>query len=190
MCLTCTVGYYFYNNFCLSSCPSVSPVIDSSGRCQPCSDANCIVCDSLDQCTSCNYPSLLHFGKCLDSCPTDYSANGTQCYYNPQTTTNTTVTNETTAAEETLNQTLTSSDYFPVPFSIGGTFVGVACLMSKFQNHNTFLSGALFSLWAIMEMGSLTIVTYLYVVANTATVVSYAKVGATASTLSFSTQYL
>ena len=68
--------------------------------------------------------------------------------------------------------------------------MGVACLMSKFQNQNTFLSGALFALWGILEMGSLTIVTYLYVVASTATVVSYAKVGATASTLSFSTQYL
>ena len=62
--------------------------------------------------------------------------------------------------------------------------------MSKFQNHNTFLSGALFSLWSLVEMGSLAIVTYLYVVANTATVVGHVKVGATTSTLSFSTDYL
>ena len=62
--------------------------------------------------------------------------------------------------------------------------------MSKFQNHNTFLSGALFSLWSLVEIGSLTVVTYLYVVANTATVVSHVKVGATTSTLSFSTDYL
>ena len=60
--------------------------------------------------------------------------------------------------------------------------------MSKFQYQHTFISGALFSLWSIALMGSISVVTYLYVTANT-TIVSV-RVGATSSGLSFSIEYL
>lgn len=45
-------------------------------------------------------------------------------------------------------------------------------------------------MWSLVEMGSIATVTYLYVTANTATVVGHQKVGSTTTTLSLSAQYL
>jgi len=51
-----------------------------------------------------------------------------------------------------LNSALSSSggDLFPVPFTIGALFIGIATIMSKFQNSQTFVSGALYSLWGVL----------------------------------------
>ncbi len=54
-------------------------------------------------------------------------------------------------------QTLTvtnGGNIFPVPFIIVASFIGIATIMSKFQNPFTFISGVLYSLWGIAEWGS------------------------------------
>ena len=91
---------------------------------------------------------------------------------------------------ENQTETVQNTSIFPAPFTIGGGVVTIAVVMSKIQSPHTFLIGGLYSLWSLVEMGSIAIVTYLYVVANTATVVGYEKVGSTTTTLSLSTQYL
>lgn len=39
---------------------------------------------------------------------------------------------------------------FPVPMSIATAIILVACMMSKLQNHRTFLPGAVYSLVGII----------------------------------------
>ena len=167
VCLTCVFGLYMYNGNCLSTCPVSRPVTITS-ICSACTDTNCVICNSLDQCQQCNYPTLLLSGHCLTQCPTNYDSNGTHCNYNPpNTTNNTTDTNST--SNVTLNQTLTSSNLFPVPFTIAASFIGIACIMSKFQHSYTFVSGSLYSLWSVLEWGSLGVGAYLYYQTNKAT---------------------
>ena len=67
--------------------------------------------------------------------------------------------------------------------------------MSKFQYQHTFLSGALYSLWGVMELGSIGVVTYLYVnstrVETTSSpLVGKTLVGATTYNLGFTEDYL
>lgn len=155
VCTTCINGLYFYSNSCLAKCPSTNPVI-SAGKCVACSDANCISCDSLDQCTDCDYPTLLLSGHCLTSCPTNYTSNGTHCNYDPQSA------NTTNTTEQTLSSTLTSANLFPVPFTIAAAFIGMACIMSRFQHPSTFIPGSLFALWSLLEMGSIATAAYFY----------------------------
>lgn len=57
---------------------------------------------------------------------------------------------------------LTSSVTFPIPFTIASVVVLIACLMSKLQFTNTFMSGAIYSLIGIIETGSLGYFLYLY----------------------------
>ena len=55
---------------------------------------------------------------------------------------------------------------FPVPFTIGAAFVGIACLMSKFQHSTTFIVGALYSLWSVLEWAAIGVSIYFYVKEN------------------------
>lgn len=66
--------------------------------------------------------------------------------------------------------TLTTSASFPVPFSIASVVVIIACLMSKLQFGHTFISGAIYSLLSICEVGSLGYFLYLYFVQSYFTV--------------------
>lgn len=145
VCTRCVFGLYLYSGNCVSTCPTNFPVT-TTGNCTDCTDTNCITCDSLDQCSQCNFPTLLLSGHCLTSCPTDYVSNGTHCNYSPTPNT----TNTTDATNVTLNETLSSTNLFPVPFTIAATFMGIACIMSKFQHSYTFISGALYSLWSLL----------------------------------------
>ncbi len=43
-----------------------------------------------------------------------------------------------------------TSNMFPVPLSIATAVVLIACMMSKLQNHRTFLSGAVYSLVGVI----------------------------------------
>lgn len=63
---------------------------------------------------------------------------------------------------ETLNQTLTTTSDFPVPFTIAAGVAVIACLMSKLQFGNTFVPGAIFSLVSLCEVGGLGYFLYLY----------------------------
>lgn len=157
VCQSCKIGFYLYTNNCIDKCPSTHPVT-TTGACTPCSDTNCIVCDYLDQCSQCNYPTLLLSGHCLTDCPVNYTSNGTNCNYDPKAD-NTTTNNDT---NNTLSQSLSSANLFPVPFTIAALFIGIACIMSRFQHSYTFLSGALYSVWSLLEMGSLGTAVYFY----------------------------
>lgn len=164
VCLSCVFGLFMYSGTCVSVCPSTFPVT-TTGICSACSDTNCITCNGLDQCSQCNYPTLLLSGHCLTACPTDYISNGTACNYSPANNTN----NTDSTSNTTLNQTLSSSNLFPVPFTIAACFIGIACIMSKFQHSYTFVSGSLYSLWSPLEWGALGVGAYLYYQTNKST---------------------
>lgn len=68
--------------------------------------------------------SLLN-GACLGECPASYKTNGTHCV-------------------DINQEVLTTQSSFPVPFSIAGAVILIACLMSKLQYSKTFLPGAIF----------------------------------------------
>lgn len=97
-------------------------------------------------------PYFLHLGKCVERCPKYYNEtvdNVTKlktCVYDPDS-----VTNETANQNlDTILSAKSGGNLFPVPFIIGSTFVGIATIMSKFQNSFTFTSGVLYSLWGII----------------------------------------
>lgn len=69
---------------------------------------------------------------CLDACPSSYKSNGTHCI------------DALSASLEVANKT------FPVPFTIAGVVLIIACLMSRLQFQETYLSGAIYSLIAIL----------------------------------------
>lgn len=172
-CLTCTSGtrcqsclpsYYLYQSTCVANCPASAAVI-VSGACTACSTANCQSCNSGDQCLVCNSPYLLHLATCVSSCPTNYTSNGTACVIIPVTpnnTNNTNNTNSTNSTTQNLTATLSGSKMFPVPFTIAGSVVIVLCIVSKFQNSNTFAAGAIYGLLGIFEWGALGVFGLLY----------------------------
>lgn len=100
--------------------------------------------------------------SCVSSCPTNYTSDGLTCIANStnNSTNNTNTTTNTTT--ETLNKTLVGSKMFPVPFSIGGVVVGILCGVSKFNDANTFASGAAHSLFGLLEWGALGTMAALY----------------------------
>lgn len=51
---------------------------------------------------------------------------------------------------------------FPAPFTIAGLVLSIACLMSRLQFPQTYLSGAIYSLVAILEWCALWYFMYLY----------------------------
>jgi uncharacterized membrane protein YjjP (DUF1212 family) len=64
-----------------------------------------------------------------------------------------------------LDSILTASapnNSFPVPFTIAGVVLIIACLMSRLQFPQTYLSGAIYSLVAVLEWGALWYFLYLY----------------------------
>lgn len=134
-CSACSANYYLYLSACVSACPATRPIVNINGVCSTCTNLYCVSCNSSDYCASCFFPQLLVQGTCVASCPTDYvvDTTGTACLYSPASTnaTNTTTINSTTT---TLTESLTTASTFPVPFTVAASFIGVACLMSKFQH--------------------------------------------------------
>lgn len=149
-CSACAPNYYLYLSSCVTSCPAIRPIVNVNGACSSCTNVYCVSCSSSDYCSSCFFPQLLIQGTCVATCPKDYvvDSTGTQCLYSPDTNTTITPTNTT------LTDSLTTASTFPVPFTVAAGFLGVACLMSKFQHERTHLAGALYSLWGLLEWAS------------------------------------
>lgn len=100
--------------------------------CTKCSSTNCHKCYDNDLCYNCVSDYSLLNGACLSACPAGYETNGTHC-------------------NEVLASTLESSNsnMFPVPLTIATAVLLIACMMSKLQNHKTFLAGAVYGLVGI-----------------------------------------
>ena len=62
---------------------------------------------------------------------------------------------EGSAATDPLTESLTSVGIFPLPFTITGSIIFIACFMSKLQNRNTYIVGVAYSLYGIIEVGCL-----------------------------------
>ena len=83
---------------------------------------------------------------CIAAYPSRYENNGTHCL----------------TLNNTLFNTATSPSTFPVPFTIAGAVLVIACLMSKLQLGQTFLSGAIYSFFGLLEVLALVYYLYLY----------------------------
>ena len=147
-CSGCAGTNFLYNGQCIAACPATSGYV-LNGQCTACTGNACFSCSSADVCLSCTSSYLFLNSLCIsktDGCPTGYSSNGTHCV-------------------DVLTSTLSSdspSRSFPVPFTIAGVILVIACLMSRLQFHETYLSGAIFSLVALLEVGALCLMLYLY----------------------------
>lgn len=136
-CSVCLGSTYLYNGACVASCPATSAVI-LNGACVGCSTTGCFSCSSGDVCISCKAGFLYLKTLCVTNCSAGYTSNGTHCI-------------DTLAA----SLTVPVSSAFPVPFSIAGAVLIIACLMSRLQFNETYLSGAVFSLVGVLEWASL-----------------------------------
>lgn len=156
ICLSCSSPYVLSGTTCVTSCPSSTPIVNSANKCSACTDPSCVNCSSINYCYQCFYPKLFFQGACLTTCPTNFAAdtNYTTCVYSPPV-----ATNETAA---TLSSSLISTSIFPVPFSIGAAFLIIACLMSKFQHQRTDIIASLYSLWGLLEWGSIAFLLVYY----------------------------
>jgi proprotein convertase subtilisin/kexin type 5 len=114
-CSICLGTAYLYNGACVFTCPATSAVI-LNGACVGCSTSGCFSCTSGDVCTSCKSGFLYLKTLCVTNCSAGYTSNGTHCI-------------------DTLASSLTVplSNAFPVPFSIAGAVLIIACLMSRLQ---------------------------------------------------------
>lgn len=74
--------------------------------------------------------------QCIESCPNGTFSNGTHCIASSNNT-------------DVINRTLTGK-LFPLPFTLAGTVVILATGISKFQNSNTFFSGATYALLSLL----------------------------------------
>ncbi|EAS02777.2 surface protein (macronuclear) [Tetrahymena thermophila SB210] len=73
-CLSCSPGYFLYNQSCLNICPKGYRGID--GLCVKCTDSNCAICDSqqLSNCSVClkNYSYDPLIKACVQNCSNGY----------------------------------------------------------------------------------------------------------------------
>lgn len=65
-CLSCTAGYYYYNNGCSSTCPSNITIANTGARsCDACSP-QCATCSgSISTCITCSSKAALYNGACV-----------------------------------------------------------------------------------------------------------------------------
>ena len=145
-CSGCSGTNFLYNGACVGSCPATSGFV-ISGTCTPCTAQNCFSCTSTNVCLSCKSNFLYFNAICLGSCTAGYTSNGTHCV---------------SLLVQTLTDNSSPSSAFPVPFTIAGMVFIIACLMSRLQFPQTYLSGAVYSLIAVMEWGALCYFLYLY----------------------------
>lgn len=86
----------------------------------------------------------------MGACPSGYTSNGTHCID--------VLTPSLSSAESSPNNS------FPVPFTIAGIVFIIACLMSRLQFQETYLSGAIYSFVALLEWSALCLFLYLYTI--------------------------
>jgi hypothetical protein len=87
---------------------------------------------------------FLFNANCLASCPQGYRSNGAGgC------------TAQSNPLNDTLTSSLTTGAVFPLPFTITGSIIFVACFMSKLQNKNTYILGVAYALYGVIETGCL-----------------------------------
>lgn len=132
-CSVCVGTSLLYNGACVTTCPATAPVVYLS-TCSACSTQNCYSCTTADICTTCKSGYLFLSAQCLSSCPSNYTSNGTHCI----------------ELAQTIIDSVTTPSTFPVPFSIAGAVLLVACLMSRLQFNQTYLSGAAYSFLGIL----------------------------------------
>ena len=72
-CLTCSEGFFFFNDTCNTGCPSDKYANPQSRACEQCQPP-CVTCSQPTDhsCTSCPPGNLLLNGTCVTSCPDDY----------------------------------------------------------------------------------------------------------------------
>ena len=93
---------------------------------------------------------MLFNQTCLAACPSGYKADGNGgCQ-------------KDNGLDDPLTGSLTIGGVFPMPFTITGSIIFIACFMSKLQNRNTYIIGVAYSLWGIIEVLclALTIIKY------------------------------
>lgn len=69
-CLSCVSPYYFYNNSCVTSCPSGTMIANNiSQTCDPCS-TQCATCaGTVDTCLTCSGSAAMYNSTCVSVCP-------------------------------------------------------------------------------------------------------------------------
>ena len=133
-CSVCSGLTILYNGGCITTCPVTSPVVINN-NCTPCTTQNCYSCSPADVCDTCVSGTYFLNTACLTTCPSGYTNNGTHCISNPNAT---------------VIGSITTSSTFPVPFTIAGAVLVVACLMSKLQFPQTYLSGAIYAFLGLL----------------------------------------
>lgn len=142
-CSVCNASFYFFSNSCVLDCPNTHAVVVDR-VCTKCSVPSCQECTNGDYCTICASPMLVYQGGCYSTCETNYGSNGTHCVALP------------------IEEPKVSTSIFPIPFTIATLVVVIMCMISKFQNGNTFASGAIYALLGLFEWGSLLALLMLY----------------------------
>lgn len=121
-CSGCAGALFLYNGQCITTCPSTNGYV-LNGQCTACTGNGCYSCTSADICLSCKSSYLFLNSLCIsktDGCPTGYNSNGTHCV---------------DILTNTLSSDSSPSRSFPVPFTIAGLILVIACLMSRLQFH-------------------------------------------------------
>ena len=72
-CLSCSAGYFYYDNACGRGCPSDMYANPTTRRCEQCQPP-CVTCSQPNSwsCTSCPAADFLLNGTCVNSCPDNY----------------------------------------------------------------------------------------------------------------------
>lgn len=77
ICTECSSVYFFYDNQCLTQCPSGT--YKESGTCQPCTSP-CSTCITTSlNCLSCESPKLFYQNACHTTCPDSTYASNSNC---------------------------------------------------------------------------------------------------------------
>lgn len=82
-CTACVSGYFLFNWFCYSSCPTTPTLYYKyNGACTPC-QPQCVSCiDSPIACTACSHPDYLYNSithECVFECVPPYFRNASTC---------------------------------------------------------------------------------------------------------------
>jgi len=117
-----------------------------------CSSAisGCLSCSNGSRSASCQIclSGLLMFnGSCYYTCPAGSQTDGAGNCKQSQSSSN-----------STLTDSLTTAGLFPLPFTIIGSIIFVACFISKLQNRNTYTLGVAYSLYGFIETACLSFV--------------------------------
>ncbi|XP_037547912.1 proprotein convertase subtilisin/kexin type 5 [Nematolebias whitei] len=72
-CLSCTEGFYNFQDGCYKSCPAKTYSMEEEMTCAPCDD-NCVSCDQ-HECYWCETDLFLSEGKCVSVCPGGFYGN-------------------------------------------------------------------------------------------------------------------